>query len=71
MRRFVEEIKVTDPQIAEKIVVALETRSYDASDPVYEVDMFEGTSYDPISNKNVIERSCHVLKIFAREELAK
>ena len=73
MRRFIEEIRVTDPQIAEKIIVALETRSEDRRDPVYEVDMFNTQTYDPCSSKSREERygECVLLKIFVREELVK
>lgn len=70
MRRFIEEIKVQDPMIAEKIVKALETRGEDKNSPVYEVDMFEGTKIvDPCSGRNVTEKNCSVLKIFVREEV--
>lgn len=73
MRRFVEEIKLTDPLIAEKIVKALETRDVDKRTETYkgleyEVDMYEhGRDYDPCRNKPD-ERGYIILKIFIKEK---
>lgn len=73
MRRFIEEIRVVTPQIAEKIIAALETRSEDRRDPVYEVDVFDSRGYDPCSNKAHDDRYIDtvLLKIFVMEEIVK
>ena len=70
MRRFVEEIRVQDPMVAERIIKALETKSEDKRDPVFEIDMFDGDPYEPISNKaRSSERPYCVLRIFLKEDL--
>lgn len=70
MRRFIEEIQVGNPMIADKIITALETRSENKNDPVFEVDMYGGFEYDPCAKPGDRSRGC-VLKIFVREEPAK
>lgn len=70
MRRFIEEIKVQDPMIAEKIVKALETKSEDKHEPVFEIDMYAHPMYDPnISRKDDRYGECIAIKIFIREDL--
>lgn len=71
MRRFIEEFRVVDPRIAEKIIAALETKSDDKRDPVYEVDVYNSQMYDPVSNvaKEDRYRDTILIKVFVREEL--
>lgn len=71
MRRFVEEIRVTTPEIAEKIITALETRIDDKHDPVYEVDMFVDNGFDPCTGKRASSGYSCIIKIFAREDVTK
>lgn len=59
MRRFIEEIKVEDPELANAIVAALETK-VSARGNMREVDMVIGSVYD---SKN----PCVFLRIYERE----
>lgn len=69
MRRFVEEIRVKDPQIAEKIIAALETRKEGSYDPAYEVDMFISEGIEPVREREARCVEVVSLKIFIREDL--
>lgn len=76
MRRFIEEITVRDPDIASRIIHALEGKKEKSSEdahstirtrePAYEVDLYEEAGgRDPLSNR-VCE--CIRLKVFVRED---
>jgi hypothetical protein len=78
MRRFIEEIRVQDPMIANTIIAALEAKPEKQegekhtmwkSEPRnnYEVDVFEVVDRDPI-DKGPIPYPVKVLKIFVRED---
>lgn len=77
MRRFIEEIQVRDPMIANKIIAALEAKPDDEKDPVYkreprnnyEVEMYEHHRvWDPCKNKSD-DYPYISLKIFVREDV--
>lgn len=77
MRRFIEEITVRDPEIARKIILALEgdrkkeepasssNATIAAREPVYEVDLYEEGDFELRSNG---PRGMARLKIFVRED---
>lgn len=69
MRRFVDEIQVTDPDLAQDIIYALESKNA-PSKANYEVELYDRMSQDdPLSNRKMACR--FVLKIFIKEELKK
>ena len=77
MRRFIEEIRVQDPDIARKIIEALEAKPEDDSYSrctvwprnIYEVDVYEHYR-DPGPMRNKPDEHGYVLlKIFVREDV--
>ena len=73
MRRFIEEFKVKDPDIAYRIAAALETRDASNRGPVYEVDIYpaEGIEHDAQNERMVHRIEVSLIKIFVREELVR
>ena len=72
MRRFIEEFKVKDPNIAYRIAAALETRDEsNRRDPVYEVDVYpvEGFERDCQNERMVHSIEVSLIKIFIREDI--
>jgi hypothetical protein len=65
MKKFIGEIRVHDPNLMTDIVHALEAGPQ--SGRMYEVSMFEGSTFDPCS-KNVSD-SAYLLKIFINENV--
>lgn len=69
MRRFIEEIRVKDPEIAMAIAAALETKISDRGN-MREVDMVETEVFNPTDpGRGHLER-CVVLKIYEKEVIA-
>ena len=70
MRRFIEEIKVKDTNIAYRIAAALETRDANHIDPAYEVDMYATESFvEGVRDREARCVEATAIKIFIREDI--